>query len=457
MSAGSGRRARRSLLLSGAVVAAGIASVGLCVQLLGGGPSFGVALALTLAPLVLAVAAGFSARACRASTVVLVAASDFAGLAVAVDLGLILMLLVFGRTPVGIQHDLVNPALLGMLLVATLAWPLGRRAGRSTRAALSGIRRSPDELLADFADRAVRGTSVQELLRQLAESMRRDWRLSSVQIWSATDADPAAGELFRTVVVPAPLDPVPDPPPLQAHELEMLARAGVAGRGWLRLWLLRLLPPPDEEESQLRFAPAVHAGRVLALIVVERPADAAAFSASDERALAEVVRRLAIVLRNRALDEALQSTLADLRRSNSELQASRARLVAAADAERSSASSATCTTVLSSTSSRWPSGCASCATACPTPAPTWSCSTSSTGVSASRCRRCATSPTASTRRCCATRGSPRPCARRPSGARCTSRCAPTGWAASPSRWRRPCTSAASRRCRTPPSTPPAPR
>ena len=40
------------------------------------------------------------------------------------------------------------------------------------------------------------------------------------------------------------------------------------------------------------------------------------------------------MLRNRRLDEALQATLADLRRSNAELQASRARLVTTADAER---------------------------------------------------------------------------------------------------------------------------
>jgi signal transduction histidine kinase len=78
----------------------------------------------------------------------------------------------------------------------------------------------------------------------------------------------------------------------------------------------------------------VHAGRVLALVVIERAADADVFTGGDERALAEVARRLAIVLRNRVLDEQLQVTLADLRRTNADLQASRRRLVAAADAER---------------------------------------------------------------------------------------------------------------------------
>jgi signal transduction histidine kinase len=84
----------------------------------------------------------------------------------------------------------------------------------------------------------------------------------------------------------------------------------------------------------MRFAPAVDGARVLALVVIERAADAAAFTGVDERALAAVAGRLAGELRSRALDEALQATLVDLRRSNSDLQASRARLVAVSTAER---------------------------------------------------------------------------------------------------------------------------
>ncbi|WP_103381962.1 GAF domain-containing sensor histidine kinase [Pseudonocardia dioxanivorans] len=332
-SAAPGRRARRSLLLSGLIVAVGVASVAVCVGLLGGGPPLWVSALIAVAPLVVAVAAGFSGRVRRASTTVLVAASDFAGLAVAVDAGLILTLLVLGRFPSPAQHDLVDAAMLGMLLVATLAGPLGRRAGRSARMSLLGTRRSPDELLAEFAERAGRGTPVDDLLRRLAETMRRDWRLSSVQIWTLVPDEPG---LHRTLVVPEPYEESPPPAPLDAAELATLERAGVAGPGWLRLWLPRLVAEQDEAggQPQLRLAPAVHGGRVLALVVVERPADADRFTTVDERALAEVARRLAIVLRNRDLDEALQATLADLRRSNADLQASRGRLVRTADAER---------------------------------------------------------------------------------------------------------------------------
>ena len=70
------------------------------------------------------------------------------------------------------------------------------------------------------------------------------------------------------------------------------------------------------------------------MLLVERARDGERFRAAEERGLGELVRRLGVVLHNRALDAALQSTLDDLRHTNAELRASRSRLVSAADAER---------------------------------------------------------------------------------------------------------------------------
>ena len=330
----TGRRARSSLLLSGLIGAAGVIAPGVVVGVLGGGPAWWVTAAIAGVILALGVAAMFSAAARRSSTAVLVGASEFGGLSVAVCAGLLVLLLVFGRLPLGAEKALLDPALVAMLVVAVLAGPLGRRAARSTRAALQGVRRSPDELLADFAERAGRGTPVDDLLRQLAETMRRDWRLARVQIWAdhGTDGETTLG---RTLVVPQTTDPGPEPLPLNAAELATVARTGVAGPGWLELWLPHLVEEDGPaRRGQLRLAPAVHGGEVLALVLIEREADDDPFGEADERALAEVVRRLAIVLRNRALDEALQATLADLRRTNADLQASRTRLVATANTER---------------------------------------------------------------------------------------------------------------------------
>jgi len=332
---GSGRRARSSLLLSGLIGAAGVIAPGVVVGVLGGGPAWWVTGAIAAVVLLAGVAALWSPAARRASTSVLVGASEFGGLSIAVCAGLLVMLLLFGRIPLGAEKALLNPALVAMLVVAVLAGPLGRRAARTTRAALQGVRRSPDELLADFAERVGRGTPVDDLLRQIAETMRQDWRLSRVQIWADLDGVAGATELRRTLTVPEPVDEVPDPAPLTPDELATVSRAGVAGPGWLQLWLPHLVDDDGAaRRGQLRLAPAVHGGEVLALVVIEREADADPFGEADDRALAEVVRRLAIVLRNRALDAALQSTLADLRRTNADLQASRTRLVTTADAER---------------------------------------------------------------------------------------------------------------------------
>jgi signal transduction histidine kinase len=71
----------------------------------------------------------------------------------------------------------------------------------------------------------------------------------------------------------------------------------------------------------------VHSGAVLGFLVVERFEEDARFTDDDDRALAEIGRRLGEVLNARRLDAALTATLDDLR-------ASRSRLVAAADAER---------------------------------------------------------------------------------------------------------------------------
>jgi signal transduction histidine kinase len=108
-------------------------------------------------------------------------------------------------------------------------------------------------------------------------------------------------------------------------ELAALARSSVVGDAWLELWIPRLRQ--ERAGSQLRVAPAVHTGAVLGFLLVERPPDDLPFAEADDRSLAEIGRRIAEVLHARRLDAELTSTLDDLR-------ASRARLVAAADAER---------------------------------------------------------------------------------------------------------------------------
>ena len=348
------RRARLALLAAGVLVSAAVVAVGAVIAGLGAVMVPAPVAALAAVPAVAGLAAGWSAQARRTSTGVLVAAAQIAAVGVAVVLGLLLLLLFLGRMPAGGERNVVGPAAAAVLITAAVAGPLARRAGRRMRAALHAVRRAPDELLADFAENAGRGSPVDDLLRTLAESMRRDWQLSRVEVWTAPDEvavpgpanvvsamDPAADSgLHRTLVVPSPLDPEADPvpAPLDAAELGMLRRAGVAGPGWLRLWVPRLLLGRGERETVARPAAALRPGaarrrragagrhratrRRAAVHHRGRPRPGRGRAPAGHRAAQPQPRRGAA------------ATLADLRRANADLQASRRRLVTTADAER---------------------------------------------------------------------------------------------------------------------------
>ena len=84
----------------------------------------------------------------------------------------------------------------------------------------------------------------------------------------------------------------------------------------------------------MRLAPVAHAGELLGFIVVTRRRDGEAFTESEDRVLTELARQVALALHNVQLDAALQASLDELQVRNDELQQSRARIVAAGDAER---------------------------------------------------------------------------------------------------------------------------
>jgi signal transduction histidine kinase len=77
-----------------------------------------------------------------------------------------------------------------------------------------------------------------------------------------------------------------------------------------------------------------NAGELQGVVVVDRPVDDPALKPDEERTVVEVARQLGVVLHNAKLDSALQASLDEVRRQAAELQASRGRIVAAADAAR---------------------------------------------------------------------------------------------------------------------------
>jgi signal transduction histidine kinase len=313
------------LLVAASALAAAVTAAAVVLSWWGtGSPPLPIAGAVVAVVAALGPAGALVPAVRRAGGGILVVAAWITAMAVAALMGLAMALLVLGRLPSRREQAFVVAAAVGLVLTATVAGSLPARAAAAARRFAHGSDRPLDDLLAAFANRAAAGAPLSELLRELAESLRRRWRLSAVEVWTG------GGDALTLVLsVPERRPPVTH---LGIDALNRLRRVGLAGPGWLRTWLPDLLPGRDH--GQLRLAPAVHGDTVIALLVVERPRDAEPFGDDTGRALIEVARRLAIVLRNRDLDRQLQDTLADLRRTNAQLRASGVRLAAAADAER---------------------------------------------------------------------------------------------------------------------------
>src|SRR5439155_1969298 len=118
---------------------------------------------------------------------------------------------------------------------------------------------------------------------------------------------------------------------LEASEQQLVARAGISGAAWIKVWLPKLLVAEDE---QVRVAPITHSRELLGIIVVRSHPDRGLFDEEEERIVVELARQVGLALHNVRLDSALQASLDELRKQAEALQASRARIVAAADAER---------------------------------------------------------------------------------------------------------------------------
>jgi signal transduction histidine kinase len=164
---------------------------------------------------------------------------------------------------------------------------------------------------------------LEEMLVQVARSLRRMLALDSAEVWTASSgileraaSDPDLGSC--SIV-------------LSYEEEQIIARAGVRDGAWATTWLPELAG--DGRAVALRVAPATHYGELRGLIVVVRPHNAR-FSDADETLMQALARKLGRVLHNVRVGSALQASLDELHRQADELRASRARVVAAADAER---------------------------------------------------------------------------------------------------------------------------
>jgi hypothetical protein len=223
---GSATTHGRLLLAAASALAAAVMAAAVALgRWVTGVPSLPVAGGLVAVVALLGPASGLVPPARRASGGVLVAAAWTAAVALAGLLGLAAMLLALGRLPDGREQGIVAAAAVGLVLATLLAGPLPSRAATAARRAAGRAERRPDDLLAAFADQTAGGAPLAEPLRELAESLRRAWRLSAIEVWTG-----GGDALDLTVAVPARPAPVTR---LDIDDLSRLRRVGVAGPGWL--------------------------------------------------------------------------------------------------------------------------------------------------------------------------------------------------------------------------------
>lgn len=216
----------------------------------------------------------------------------------------------------------VLAAMLGAMVVITVVAGLvsGVRSRRQAAASLTAI----DFVRSSFAGRLARGDPIDELLVQVVEALRDAFRLDAAELWLHE-----AGVLRRFASSPhrsvAELN-------VTSPEQSITANARVSGSAWAKVWLPALLE--GRPQVSMRIAPVSVSGRLLGVIVIERSRRGDALAADADVTLEELAREVGAGLNKQRLDAALRESLEQLRQQADELQASRGRIVAAADAER---------------------------------------------------------------------------------------------------------------------------
>ena len=310
----------------GTVLAGDVALVAAVLHALVGWPGpLGAVAAAGTALIPLGLGAGNVDRLAAKSSRLFVHVLSVVGFSVVVSIIYLILILGLGRAPTNsADREALGLSMLAAGVAAIGYLPVRDRFLSSATHFVYGARQAPDEVVRTFGSRLTRAVPMDELLLQLAESLRKTMGLTSAEVYAG------AGEVIeRAVSVP---DRGADSIVVTSRERPVVTRAGVSGSAWVSVWLPTLLK--GREGAQLRVAPISHGGELLGLIVVERPVVADSFSEDDDRVLADLARQVGLALHNSQLDAALQTTLDELRKQAEELRKSRARIVASGDAER---------------------------------------------------------------------------------------------------------------------------
>ena len=288
---------RRSLqwLAAAAVLAAAFAVVCVALDLMTGDPqplAAWLSAALVLIPL--GQLCALRVPGTRPAAVALVESIAAAGVAVLVALVYLVIVVGINGAPRGHERSVLLASLAAAITAAMLAVPLRHRLIRSADALVAGRDPSPDEVVTTFGARMSRAVPMDELMLQLAESLRATMAGGGAEIWTGTD-----GILTRAVSVPAR---DPDRIQLAEHERVVIGRARIGGPGWSAVWLPNLFASA-EAGGDHRVVPIAHLGTLLGLLADLR---------GDVQVTIGQLRELAHgiyppLLRDRGLGEALRT------------------------------------------------------------------------------------------------------------------------------------------------------
>jgi signal transduction histidine kinase len=220
------------------------------------------------------------------------------------------------------SSNLLLGALVAAILVIAFAISAASAVAhrRRERASLLAI----DFVRSSFASQLSRGVPMNELLLQMVEALRDGFKLDAAELWLCE-----GGSLRLAAAEPrAERQPIS----LTAAEETIAANAHVSSAAWAKVWLPALLE--ERNQATLRLAPVSNSGQLFGLVVAERAHKGDRLAAEVDVTLEEVARELGVALKKAHLDSSLYESLERLRQQAAELQASRGRLVAAADAER---------------------------------------------------------------------------------------------------------------------------
>ena len=185
----AGRDAERMQWLgAGLVVAASVSLISLVLHLLVGwpGPAAAVAACATAAVPLAVIAAEWPPLAPHGGQV-LVQAIAAAGSSAAVAAIYLVIVLGLGETPADdADRKILGFSMLAAAVAAVAYLPVRGRLVASATRFVYGAREAPGEALRTFGSRLTRAVAMDELLLQLAESLRKTMRLDSAEIYTGS-------------------------------------------------------------------------------------------------------------------------------------------------------------------------------------------------------------------------------------------------------------------------------